>query len=89
MQEFYLNCGDYALKGTICYVFCFISTNTKLKTEIEALGWTYFFNTNICYPRNMKEIYFSQNEKIEFTKYSDDFNIINRQINLNEVNFFI
>ena len=36
----------------------------------------------------MKEIYFAQNEKIEFNKYSNDFNIVNRQINLNEVKIF-
>lgn len=66
-----------------------MSTNSKLKTEIESLGWNYFFNTNICYPKNMKEMYFDQNEKFEFTKYSDDFNIINRQITLNKVKFFL
>ena len=88
INEFYLNCGDYAMKGTICYVLCYISTNRSLKKEIESLGWNYFFNTNICYPKNMKEIYFAQNEKIEFNKYSNDFNIVNRQINLNEVNIF-
>ncbi len=85
INEFYLNCGDYAMKGTICYVLCYISTNRSLKKEIESLGWNYFFNTNICYPKNMKELYFEQTEKIEYKKNYDDFNKINRLIILSEV----
>ena len=90
INEFYLNCGDYAMKGTICYVLCFISTNKELKQEIETLGWNYFFNTDICYPKNMKELYFTQTEKVEYKKNYDDFNKVNRLINLSEViNFLI
>lgn len=35
----------------------------------------------------MKEIYFNQKEKFEFTKTSDDFNKINRLVNLNKVKY--
>lgn len=77
------------MKGTICYVLCYISSNKELKAEIESLGWNYFFNTSICYPKNMKEIYFEQSEKYEFKKFYDDFNKVNRHISLNEVIIYI
>lgn len=73
------------MKGTICYVMCYISNNKDLKPELESLGWNYFFNTNICYPKNMKELYFNQSEKIENEKNYEDFNKVNRHISLNEV----
>jgi len=66
-----------------------MSTNKKLKAEIESLGWNYFFNTNICYPKNMKEIYFTHDTRNDFTKHSQDFNIVNRQITLTEVKIFL
>ena len=37
----------------------------------------------------MKEIFFNQNEKFEFTKHSDDFNIVNREVILNKVKFLL
>ncbi len=73
------------MKGSICYVLCYISTNKELKNELECLGWNYFFNTDICYPKNMKELHFNQTEKFEFRKNYDDFNKINRVNILNEV----
>jgi len=75
------------MKGTICYVLCYISTNKILKQTLDSLGWNYFFNTDICYPKNMKELYFDQTEKVEYKKNYDDFNKINRLITLNEVIF--
>ena len=71
--EFNQECDDYAMKGTIIYILCYISQNYNLKNIIESYNYTYFFNTDICYPNNNREIYINNKT-----------NYINRKIN-NEV----
>ena len=40
-------CDDYAMKGTIIYILCYISQNKNLKNIIESYNYTYFFNSDI------------------------------------------
>ena len=68
--EFSQECDDYAMKGTIIYILCYISQNKNLKNVIESYNYTYFFNTDICYPNNIREIYIDNRP-----------NYINRKIN--------
>lgn len=82
---YFVNCGDYAMKGTICYVFSFISSNSCLKGNIEQLGWQYFFNSDICFPKDMSHLYLKITDKVENKKVFEDLDKINKQVSLNSV----
>lgn len=47
----YLSTNDYSLKGSISYIFSFLSTNQEIKNELIKLGWTYFKNRDIAFQR--------------------------------------
>lgn len=55
MNKKFLNCNDYGFKGSICFIFSFISSNNKLlKEELSKLGWTFFKDSDIAFPKKME-----------------------------------
>ena len=58
------------MKGTICYVMCYIAQNKNLKTNIEE-SYDFFFNTDICFPKNMKELYMNSKTTYENKKLKE------------------
>lgn len=47
----YLNTSDYGLKGCICYIFSYLSTNQDIKDHLVMLGWTFFKNRDIAFQK--------------------------------------
>lgn len=82
--EYFTKCEDYAMKGTISYILCFVAQNKELKLAIENLGWQFFFNTDICLPKNLDHLYLHTTEKFENKKVFDDLDKVNKYIILNE-----
>ena len=78
------SCNDYAMKGTICYILCYISQNKNLKNIIENNNYVYYFNTEICYPKNINELYIDNTFIYENKKIKENYDKINKFINLNE-----
>ena len=78
------SCDDYAMKGTICYILCYISQNKNLKNIIENNNYIYYFNTEICYPKNINELYIDNTFIYENKKIKENYDKINKFINLNE-----
>ena len=83
MLFFFSNCQDFAMKGTISYCICYIAQNKELRHSIEALGWQFFFNSDICFPSNMESLYLNVGERYENKKFFDDLDKINKYIQLN------
>jgi hypothetical protein len=84
--DFFKNYGDYAMRGTICYVFAFISTNSELKQDIENLNWQFFFNSDICFPKaDYSYLFLDINEKFENTKIYENLNKLNKVLILSDV----
>jgi hypothetical protein len=77
------HCEDYAMKGTICYVMCYISQNKNLKHSIED-SYDFFFNTDICIPKNLKDIYINSKTTYENKKLKEDGEKINKHITLSD-----
>ena len=77
-------CTDYGMKGTIIYVLCFISQKPYIKEILKESGYSYFFNTDICYPNDLKKIYIDNTTYYENNKLKRDADIINRKITLNK-----
>ena len=75
------------MKGTITYVFCYISQNRELRNDIEILGWEFFFNSDICFPKNMKNLYLDSDAKFDNKKYFDAIDKINKYILLGDVRY--
>ncbi len=73
------------MKGTITYVFCYISQNRELRSSIQSLDWEFFFNSDICFPKEMKNLYLDSGVKYENKKYFDAMDKINKYILLNDV----
>jgi hypothetical protein len=73
------------MKGTISYIFCYIAQNRELRSSIECLGWEFFFNSDICLPKDMKNLYLIKGEKFENKKYFDTLDKINKYILLSDV----
>jgi len=73
------------MKGTITYVFCYISQNRELRNYIQGLGWEFFFNSDICFPKEMKNLHLDSGAKYENKKYFDAMDKINKYILLNDV----
>ncbi len=86
INEYFHKCRDYAMKGTICYLFCYISSNSEMKEYIKELGWEYFYNGDICFPTNMNDLYLSSQGAYENNKIFDDLAKVNKYVTLNEVN---
>ena len=80
--EFSRECDDYAMKGTIVYILCYISQNKNLKNIIESYNYTYFFNTDICYPNNSREIYIDNRPNYINRKINDEVDKITQLIKL-------
>ena len=73
-------CTDYGMKGTIIYVLCFISQKSSIKEILKANGYIYFYNTDICYPSDLKKIYIDNTTSYENNKLKKDADIINRKV---------
>ena len=73
-------CADYGMKGTIIYVLCFISQKSSIKEILKANGYIYFYNTDICYPSDLKKIYIDNTTSYENNKLKKDADIINRKV---------
>ncbi len=82
--EYFKKCEDYAMKGTISYVLCYISQNKSLKLFLENNHYNYFFNTDICYPEDMNELYMNNSTSYENKKLKEDGEKINKYIILND-----
>ena len=80
--SFSQECDDYAMKGTILYILCFISQNQNLKEIIESYNYTYFFNTDICYQSNNREIYLDNKTNYLNKKINEEVEKINKLIKL-------
>lgn len=85
---FFTRCEDFAMKGTISYVLCYIAQNKEMRLPIENLGWQFFFDSDICFPSKMESLYLNTEERYENKKFFDDTDKINKYISLNDVNFF-
>ena len=75
-------CTDYGMKGTIIYVLCFISQKASIKEILKLNGYSYFFNTDICYPNDLKKIFIDNTTSYDNNKLKKDGDIINRRITL-------
>ena len=73
-------CTDYGMKGTIIYVLCFISQKPEIKEILKNNGYSYFYNTDICYPNDLKKIYIDNTTSYENNKLKRDADIINRKV---------
>ena len=73
-------CTDYGMKGTIIYVLCFISQKAYIKEILKANGYSYFFNSDICYRNDLKKLYIDNTTSYENNKLKRDGDIINNKI---------
>ena len=73
-------CTDYGMKGTIIYVLCFISQKPSIKNILKENKYSYFFNTDICYPNDLKCIFIDNSTCYENNKLKKDADIINRKV---------
>ena len=80
--EFNQECDDYAMKGTIIYILCYISQNKNIKNIIESYNYTFFFNTDICYPNNNREIYIDNRANYINNKMNEEVEKISKIIKL-------
>ena len=83
ISDYNSKCEDYAMKGTICYVMCYIAQNKNLKPNIEE-SYDFFFNTDICFPKNMKELYMNSKTTYENKQLKEDGEKINKYVVLND-----
>ena len=81
--DFNLKCDDYAMKGTILYVFSYISQNKIIKNILETYDYSYFFNTDICYPNNIRDIYLDSRTNYFNKSLNDEVNRIHKLVPLN------
>ena len=80
--EFNQDCEDYAMKGTIIYILCYISQNKNIKNIIESYNYTFFFNTDICYPNNNREIYIDNKPNYLNNKINEEVEKISKLIKM-------
>ena len=80
--DFNKNCNDYAMKGTISYILSYISQNQNIKNILETYDYSYFFNTDICYPNDFREMYLDMKPSYINTKLNDEVDKINKLIKL-------
>jgi hypothetical protein len=81
--DFNQQCNDYAMKGTISYILCYISQNKIIKNILETYDYSYFFNTDICYPNDIREIYLDNKSNYINRKLNEEVDKINKLITLN------
>ena len=77
-------CSDYGMKGNIIYILCFISQKSSIKEYLKLNGYSYFFNTDICYPNDMKKLYIDNSTSYDNNKIKKDNDIINKKIVLSK-----
>ena len=82
--KFNEDCGDYGMKGNIIYILCFISQKQSIKEYLKANGYSYFFNTDICYPNDMQKLYIDNSTCYDNNKIQKDEDIITKKITLNK-----
>ena len=77
-------CSDYGMKGNIVYILSFISQKPSIKEYLKLNGYSYFFNTDICYPNDMKKLYIDNTTYYENNKLKKDGDMINKKIILSK-----
>jgi hypothetical protein len=82
--KFNEDCSDYGMKGNIIYILCFISQKQSIKEYLKANGYSYFFNTDICYPNDMQKLYIDNSTCYDNNKIQKDEDIITKKITLNK-----
>ena len=82
--KFNEECSDYGMKGNIVYILCFISQKPSIKEYLKLNGYSYFFNTDICYPNDMKNLYIDKTTSYDNIKIKKDGDIINKKIVLSK-----
>ena len=80
--DFNKQCDDYAMKGTISYILSYISQNKNVKNILESYDYSYFFNTDICYPNDIREIYLERRPNFINRKLNEEVDKINKLITL-------
>ncbi len=80
--DFSKRCNDFAMKGTISYILSYISQNKIIKNILETNDYSYFFNTDICYPNDIKEIYLDNKTNYINRKLNEEVDKINKLITL-------
>jgi hypothetical protein len=80
--DFNRQCNDYSLKGTIAYILSYISQNKNIKNILESNNYSYFFNTDICYPNDIREIYLNSKPNYINRKINEEADKISKLINL-------
>ena len=78
--EFNEKCDDYGLKGNIIYILCFISQKNSIKEFLKLNGYSYFFNTNICYPNDINKLYIDNSTTYDNNEIKKDSDLINKKI---------
>ena len=82
--KFNEECSDYGMKGNIVYILCFISQKPSIKEYLKLNGYSYFFNTDICYPNDMNKLYIDKTTSDDNNKIKKDGDIINKKIVLSK-----
>ena len=80
--DFNKQCDDFAMKGTISYILSYISQNKIIKNILESYDYSYFFNTDICYPNNIREIYLDIKPNFINRRLNEEVDKINKLIKL-------
>ena len=82
--KFNEDCSDYGMKGNIIYILCFISQKPSIKEYLKSNGYSYFFNTDICYPNDMQKLYIDNSTCYDNNKIQKDEDIILKKITLSK-----
>ena len=72
------------MKGNIIYILCFISQKPSIKEYLKSNGYSYFFNTDICYPNDMQKLYIDNSTCYDNNKIQKDEDIILKKITLSK-----
>ena len=80
--DFNKQCDDFAMKGTISYILSYISQNKIIKNILESYDYSYFFNTDICYPNDFREMYLETKPNYINTKLNEEVDKINKLVKL-------
>ena len=80
--DFNQQCNDFAMKGTISYILSYISQNKIIKNILETYDYSYHFNTDICYPNDIREIYLDIKPNYINRKLNEEVDKINKLITL-------
>ena len=80
--DFNKQCVDYSMKGTITYILSYISQNKNVKYILESNNYSYFFNTDICYPNDLRDIYLITKPNYINRKINEETDKISKLINL-------